>query len=96
MFPESFLRRKYKNDFQLKLFLIQSLNVKDLQKKLDIQEFSDQLLADREEANNITKYEYYYFKMYCYNALKPTNKKLTTPRHSFSFFTTIHEYFTTN
>ena len=38
IFPESFLRGKYKNDFRLKLLLIQSLSVKDQQKKLDIQE----------------------------------------------------------
>ena len=38
IFPESFLRGKYKNDFRLKLLLIQSLSVKDQEKKLDIQE----------------------------------------------------------
>ena len=38
IFPESFLRGKSKNDFRLKLLLIQSLSVKDQQKKLDIQE----------------------------------------------------------
>ena len=34
IFPESFLRGKYKNDFRLKLLLIQSLSVKDQQKKI--------------------------------------------------------------
>jgi len=43
VFPKSFLCGEHKNDFRLKLLLIQSLSVKDQQKKLDIQEFFERV-----------------------------------------------------
>ena len=43
VFPKSFLCGEHKNDFRLKLLLIQSLSVKDLQKKLDIQELFERV-----------------------------------------------------
>lgn len=45
IFPKSFLRVKYKNDFRLKLLLIQSLSVKNQQKKFDIQELFQRVPA---------------------------------------------------
>nr|QUW40432.1 hypothetical protein [Haslea sp.] len=43
VFPKSFLCGEHKNDFRLKLLLIQSLSVKDQQKNLDIQEFFERV-----------------------------------------------------
>lgn len=45
VFPGSFLRVIYKNDFRLKLLLIQSLSVKGQQKKLDIQQLFQRVPA---------------------------------------------------
>ena len=45
VFSKSFLCAESKNDFRLKLLLIQSLSVKDLQKRLDIEEFFERVSA---------------------------------------------------
>ncbi len=55
IFPESFLRGKYKNDFRLKLLLIQSLSVKNQQKILDIQELFQRVPASNSRVKNISE-----------------------------------------